>query len=446
VTGGKIAPPRPSTIPHPSPRHDEIRGSQAPPGPGNDDTTSGRADRDRADAHQPKSATGSQADRLSAAHAAFRKWLGSDYDMGVLNAVLAAAASNKLDGDPVWLLVIGGSGNAKTETVSSLRGAGAYVTSTIASEGALLSATASKERSNTATGGLLRSLGKRSVLVLKDFTTILSMSDRNSRSAVLAALREIYDGYWQRNVGSDGGQSLEWKGTITLIGACTTAWDSAHAVVALMGERFVLVRSDARNSEARLKAGRQAIMNTGHETEMREELEASVKLVLRGINKTVEFSLSGDEEELILRAANLVTFARTAVEYDHRGKLTYVHAPEAPTRFAKELTQLARGALAIGLDRHSAIKLALRCAKDSMPPLRLACLLDIAHHGQSSIQEVRQRIQQPWSAVERHLQALHGLGLLTMNDPPTTKRINTTTGFYSLADGIDRETLLQMGG
>ena len=48
------------------------------------------------------------------AHAAFRKWLGEEYDLDALTAVLAAAAVEQLDGDPVWLLVVSGSGNAKT--------------------------------------------------------------------------------------------------------------------------------------------------------------------------------------------------------------------------------------------------------------------------------------------------------------------------------------------
>ena len=53
-------------------------------------------------------------------------------------------------------MVVAGSGGTKTETVRSLKGAGALIVSTISSEGALLSATA---RSRGATGGLLHKLG-----------------------------------------------------------------------------------------------------------------------------------------------------------------------------------------------------------------------------------------------------------------------------------------------
>ena len=72
---------------------------------------------------------------LEHVHSVFRRWLGDEYDLDALDIVLATAAVERLGGDPVWLLVISGSGNAKTETVGSLVGSGAYITSTITSEG-----------------------------------------------------------------------------------------------------------------------------------------------------------------------------------------------------------------------------------------------------------------------------------------------------------------------
>ena len=83
------------------------------------------------------------------------------------------------------------------------------------------------------------------------------------RGQVLGALREVHDGSWVRKVGTDGGRSLPWAGRIAVIGAVTTAWDQAHAVIASMGDRFVLVRVDSTNG--RVAAGRKAIGNTGVE-------------------------------------------------------------------------------------------------------------------------------------------------------------------------------------
>jgi hypothetical protein len=70
---------------------------------------------------------------------------------------------------------------------------------------------------------------------------------RDARATVLAALREIHDGYLSRNIGADGGRTFDWRGRIVVVGAVTTAWDRAHDVTAAMGDRFVLVRMDSAN-------------------------------------------------------------------------------------------------------------------------------------------------------------------------------------------------------
>lgn len=367
---------------------------------------------------------------LPEAHDVFRRWLGGTYDTDALTAVLAAAAAERLDGDPLWLLLISGSGNAKTETVQSLDGIGAVLTSTIASEGALLSATAKRERTKDATGGLLRKIGDHGVVVVKDVTSILSMSG-DARAQVLSALREVYDGRWSRNVGTDGGRTLEWVGRITVVGAVTTAWDSAHAAVAAMGDRFVLVRMDS--TAGRLVAGRRAIANTGAETRMRRELSAAVAGVIAGMDHTPT-ALTDAEEDALLAAADLVTLARTAVEYDYRGDVVGAHAPEMPTRFAKQLTQVVRGAVAIGMDRSGALRLAIRCARDSMPPLRLAIIDDLAAHPCSSTAHVRKRLDQPRSTVDRQLQALHMLGVATVDEEEYSP--DKVRWLYSLSEHI----------
>lgn len=363
---------------------------------------------------------------LAAAEATFTRWLGAEYDLDALRVMLATLAVERLDGDPLWLLLVSGSGNAKTETAQAAAGAGAMVISTISSEGALLSATSKRERTADATGGLLRQLEPRGVLVLKDVTTVLSMS-REPRAMVLAALREVYDGRWARTVGTDGARILEWSGRIALVGAVTTAWDAAHAVIASMGDRFVLLRMDS--TTGRQAAGRRAIGNTGSEAIMRTELAAAVAEVIAAMDTTVT-NVTDDETDVLLAAADLVTLSRTGVEYDFRGDVINAHAPEMPTRFAKQLTQVLRGAVAVGMARADALQLAIRCARDSMPPLRLRIVDDLAAHPDSTTTDVRRRLDTPHNTVDRQLQALHLLGVITVNESDKPWR-------YRLTDGIE---------
>ena len=371
-------------------------------------------------------------------HERFRHWFGDDYDLESLDAVLAVAAVEKFaDGsDPLWLLLVGGPGGCKTETVTPLKGAGALVVSTITSAGALLSGTAKKEQAKGATGGLLRQIGPRGVMVLKDMTSILSLNP-GVRAEILAAFREVYDGYWARMIGSDGGRVLEWKGRIAVVGATTTSWDRAHAAVAAMGDRFPLMRVDSTNH--RIESGRHAIKNTGGEEGMRKELATLVGNLIEGVDADTPPEIDSAESERILAAADLVTLSRTAVDLDYRGDVIDAHAPEAPTRFAKQLTQMLRGGVAIGLTRDEALRLAIRCARDSMPPMRLAIIDDLAAHPYATATEVRRRLDKPRATVDRQMQALHTLGVLTLDEVQYQQR---TGWHYTLADGIDPKTLL----
>jgi hypothetical protein len=354
--------------------------------------------------------------QLDAVHQTFARWFGADYDLAALDAVLAAAAAERLGGDPPWLQVVGGSGAAKTETVMALAGAGAVVVSSLTGEAALLSGTSAKERAKDAHGGLLRRVGDRGVLVVKDFTSVLSMS-RDSRAEVLAALREVYDGRWERYVGTDGGQTLTWAGRVVVVGAVTSAWDAAHSVVAAMGDRFVLVRFSSKDNRA--AAGRRALANVGHESAMRTELAAMVGELLGKVDEGADVPLTEDETETVLALADLVTLARTAVARDQQGEPAFAHEPEMPTRFAKQLAQLARGALALGMARVDALALAVRCAGDSMPPLRLRVLCDVAGNPDTSTSDAAKRLQLPRRTVDRTLQELHLLGLLVLDQAGT---------------------------
>jgi len=119
------------------------------------------------------------------------------------------------------------------------------------------------------------------------------------------------------------------------------------------------------------------------------------------------------------------------------------HAPEMPTRFAKQLAQVFRGALSIGLDRLEALRLAIRCARDSMPPLRLAILDDVAAHPQSSTRDVRQRLGKPRNTVDRQLQALVMLNVLSQEEEDTIHAGKPATVWrYRVAEGIDPATLI----
>jgi hypothetical protein len=211
-----------------------------------------------------------------------------------------------------------------------------------------------------------------------------------------------------------------------------------------MGDRFVVIRADS--SIGRAKSASKAIRNTGSETQMRSELAQAAGALIDHINKK-EYVLNDEEISQLIKAADIVTAARTGVERDYRGEIIDAHALEMPTRFAKQLGQLVRGAVAIGMSVDRAMRLAIRCARDSIPPLRCEILLDIAANPGSEPTEVHRRIGRPRHTVRRELEALHMLRLLQCQETDEENdkgKVVKTIYEYSLADAFDQETLLAM--
>jgi predicted transcriptional regulator len=172
---------------------------------------------------------------------------------------------------------------------------------------------------------------------------------------------------------------------------------------------------------------------------MRADLASAVAALISNAPFTSDVEVTPAEAHSLLAAANLVTLARTSVEYDYRGEVVDAHAPEMPTRFAKQLTQVVRGARAIGMGRTGSLGLALRCARDSVPPLRLAVLSDLTDRSSSTALEVSRRLNKPRTTVERQLKSLQMLGMLMVEEgPPPGGR---TVEKYRLAEGIEPRVL-----
>jgi len=161
--------------------------------------------------------------------------------------------------------------------------------------------------------------------VLKDFTTVLEM-DRTARGQVLAALREIYDGRWDREVGADGGQTLTWTGKCGFLAGCTGAIDRAHGVTAEMGPRSLFVRLPASDLD---KIGRSALDHMGREEQMRRELADATAGLLTNVVGTPH-ELGDDVKTGLVGLANLVSQGRSPVQRDWKARSSSSSTPRRP--------------------------------------------------------------------------------------------------------------------
>jgi hypothetical protein len=271
----------------------------------------------------------------------FKRWLLMS-DTSLLRVVLASWVANRLEGVPVWLMVVGPPPSGKTEVLNALDGLPqTYPVDTLTGTQSLLSGVPKKMRSKGATGGLLRQVGDRGdrgTIILKDFTSLLGMQ-REKRGELFDVLRRVYDGSWKRDVASDGGLPLLWRGHCGCLAGCTPAIDRFHSVQSSLGERWVYYRLIPPPREAQT---RHILEQAGKKAEMQKELSISVATYMREL-AIVALPVSKPAGELITRLGNWTAQARSGIHRDKRGEIDEIIHPEQPARLAQTFIQIYRG-------------------------------------------------------------------------------------------------------
>lgn len=298
------------------------------------------------------------------------KWLSLEDDR-IIDVILATVVANDLSADPSWLLVVGPPSNAKTEILRSLDGhQKAHFLSNLTPT-TLISGI--KPKGKIPEPSLLPRLNDK-VLILKDFTTVLSMRNE-AQAEILAQLREIYDGSYSKAFGN--GKLIEWKGHVGLLGAVTPVYDRHYSVIGTLGDRFLLYRTPDADGRT---IGIRAQQMVGQEDAMREEIRDVVHRFLDQFEDLGNLSLKKNEEinKMLVDLACFVAHGRCPVDRDyHNRNVLYLPQPEGTPRLVKQLMQLGMGLSLIhgkaGFDLE-VYEILKKVGRDLLPTARLKIL------------------------------------------------------------------------
>ena len=281
-------------------------------------------------------------------------------DLEAVRVVLAAVAAHMLPGPSVWIMLVGPPGTLKTELFNAIPRVRLMDTLTPST---FVSGQVGKK---TAPVGLLHRVGKSAILAYPDFSTVLEMH-RDKRGAILAQMRRVYDGRLAGEFGHATGDP-PWVGRITFLVATTGIVDIHYSVFQTLGERFVMVRwHRPPGEESALEAMNQNV------AEARADLREAVHGLLETLwaQPCAVPQIPAEIQQQLAALAEFVVRARTHIMRSGPSKdIVYSPEPEAATRLAQQLAQLARGSALLGgrsETNENDYRVALRGGLDSIP-------------------------------------------------------------------------------
>lgn len=280
---------------------------------------------------------------LDQVHEEFRKWLFLD-STDAIDIMLATAISQQIDGEPIWMFLVGPPGSAKTETLSSLSFMpNAYMTSSVTPHSLISGANWSKGDDPSL---IPRLDGK--VMVIKDFTSILSMRDTD-KDEIFGILRDAYDGKCGKEFGN--GVVRNYKSRFTILAAVTPSIYALSSSHTALGERFLKFGvGDNLVHHSEDEIIKRAIGNINRETTMRTDLADVVDAFL-GRRIKVERIIGGHLptltpviEERIIALARFGARMRGSVTRDtYRNDIvTSRPSAEVGSRLGKQLAKLCQ--------------------------------------------------------------------------------------------------------
>jgi hypothetical protein len=368
----------------------------------------------RQDTAEPAAASTASAEQaveatLPALLAQLRTWQDLPDPVYVVAALAVAVVAAETDGEPAWLLIVAPPSSGKTEAVNLLRAITAEHLDDVSIGGLL---TWSKGKAPKPTGLLSRVT--HGLVTFGDLSALLSNSDRGGRDAVFALLRRVYDGNVDRTIASPGGEHLTWSGRITAVGAVTAAIDDFAAHNSMLGDRWLYVRPPARTTTAARRAARMA-RHGGLTAARLAGARHAHAVVMAARGRLAGIEVSEALADAIEDAAMVLRWGRAAVKRHGYGAREIDGLPqvEEPPRIIRQLTAVAHGLLALGLDDVATADVCRRLALDSMPAARAAVLGVLAEASDElNTAAVARRAGVDRSVARRNLEELDAIGVV----------------------------------
>jgi hypothetical protein len=267
-----------------------------------------------------------------------------------LDLILAIALSKKEKGTPLWLIIVGASGDGKSEVLKTLEGYPDAIKIDSITPNTLASG---KPDYHDKDGNLIQAsdlgheLHDRSTLFIIPDLAVFSSKCSEDKNEIWAQFRNLYDGFINKRTG--GGVEREYENChITFLACSTTIIRDEIIVHQQLGTRELMWDTgleDKSNDYDPKKYSkiRKAWDNEKYEETMRKELaKTTLEFLGAKVFKRIEDELIPDEmKEYLISEANRLAILRATVLIDQsQRECVSPVVPEEPTRLIKQFKRL----------------------------------------------------------------------------------------------------------
>ena len=351
-------------------------------------------------------------DKLNHLHNVYKDLLHIE-DTKRIDVILATVLSKKMDGIPLWLILVGASGDMKSVQLNALEDEDTYVLHNLTSK-TLVNGYKDKNKHPD----LAPELDEK-VVIIPDMAQILKLPPIE-KAELWGQLRDLYDGLAGK-VSGQGARSKYKNLKITLLAGSTPAIDGQILIHQDLGTRELIYRTSGNKDKKQVMW--KCFNNEKEEVSIKDRLrEVTINFI-----KNTEIKRESIPDyilEKIMEISTYITYMRAAAEIDsYSNTLRNDVYPEEPTRISKQLKRMfiCLKSLSENYSDKRALDILWHIGRSSAFPLRIKIFNYLLKTtSEFSTTQIADKLHIGKSTAQRELAVMWNMNLVNCRREPTS--------------------------
>lgn len=351
-------------------------------------------------------------DKLGHLHMIYKQLLHIE-DTKRIDVVLAVALSRKMEGIPLWLILVGASGDMKSVQLNAIEDEETVMVMHNLTSKTIVNGYKDKLKYPD----LAPEMDKK-LVIIPDMAQILKLPP-NEKAELWGQLRDLYDGLAGKMSGQ-GSRSKYKNLHITLLAGSTPAIDGQILVHQDLGTRELIYRTEGNKNKKDVMW--KCFQNESEERNIKEELKDVTTSFIRN-TEIIRTDIPNYVLEEIMEISTYITYMRASAELDSfTNTLRNDVYPEEPTRISKQLKRMfiCLKSLSKNYSDKRALEILWHIGKSSAFPLRIK-IFDylLKNNVELSTSQIAEKLHIGKSTAQRELSVMWNMNLINCRKQET---------------------------